>query len=324
MILTRCYIGKTSDAVRDQMMRHDPKWATFNSAYINEKVQFHLQNAFLEEPTEDGLIKLFTHISLTRDPLASKDMVPDEVWRSLPPDPEIVQLEERRAYLKGGQYRIRGQNREQEIRSLTKAIANKRAQRTRAIQREYREYYFYHRPTWDIEKEARGEDAEEYAEPTINLCIPERARLADILVNQPEGLSYDKLLDLRIQAAELMTALCLKQETVKRDYIRRRAATSIQVKEESPAPDIFPLLMQRTQCPRCIGNEGQSVEERTFKYCRPAVMYDHFDREHANELKTAKHISCNHPKCKEESLRFRNLGHFKNHVEKVHGVVLRA
>jgi len=37
-------------------MRHDPKWATFNSAYINEKVQLHLQNAFLDEPTEDSLI----------------------------------------------------------------------------------------------------------------------------------------------------------------------------------------------------------------------------------------------------------------------------
>ncbi|KAK3934127.1 hypothetical protein QBC46DRAFT_454414 [Diplogelasinospora grovesii] len=44
--------GNAPDAVRDQMMRHDPKWATFNSAYINEKVQFHLQNAVLDEPTE--------------------------------------------------------------------------------------------------------------------------------------------------------------------------------------------------------------------------------------------------------------------------------
>ncbi|KAB5566912.1 hypothetical protein GE09DRAFT_1056381 [Coniochaeta sp. 2T2.1] len=30
--------GNAPDAVRDQMMRYDPKWATFNSAYINEKV----------------------------------------------------------------------------------------------------------------------------------------------------------------------------------------------------------------------------------------------------------------------------------------------
>lgn len=75
--------------------------------------------------------------------------------------------------------------------------------------------------------EVRGESAEEYVEPTINLSIPERACLADLLVNQPEGLSYDEVLGLRIEAAELMTALCFKQETAKRDYIRRRAVTSI-------------------------------------------------------------------------------------------------
>lgn len=54
--------GRASDAVRDQMMRHDPKWATFNSAYINEKVQFHLERVVADEPTDDCLIDLFTHM----------------------------------------------------------------------------------------------------------------------------------------------------------------------------------------------------------------------------------------------------------------------
>ncbi|KAK3942585.1 hypothetical protein QBC46DRAFT_227083, partial [Diplogelasinospora grovesii] len=42
-------------------------------------------------------------------------------------------------------------------------------------------------------------------------------------------------------------------------------------------------------------------EERTFSYCRPAVMNDHFDREHV-----AKH-----------------LDHFRIHVQEVHHVTLR-
>lgn len=54
--------GNASDAVRDQMMRHDPKWATLNSVYINEKVKFHLQNKVLGEPTEDSLIGMLTHV----------------------------------------------------------------------------------------------------------------------------------------------------------------------------------------------------------------------------------------------------------------------
>lgn len=124
-----------------------------------------------------------------------------------------------RPILKGGQYRIQDKENEEEIRNLTKKIATKRAQRTKTIQREYRDYYFYNRPTWDIERNARGEDPEEYLELTIDLCIPERAQLAAILIYQPKDLSYDSLLDLRIEAAELMTKLYYKQETVKRARI---------------------------------------------------------------------------------------------------------
>lgn len=38
--------GNASDAVRNQIMQHNPKWATFNSAYIDKHVKFHLQNAY--------------------------------------------------------------------------------------------------------------------------------------------------------------------------------------------------------------------------------------------------------------------------------------
>lgn len=71
-------------------------------AYINEKVQFHLQNAFLDEPTEDSLIGLLSHIGLMRDPRASKDMVPDDVRENMPPDPEIDAPRAERARLRGG------------------------------------------------------------------------------------------------------------------------------------------------------------------------------------------------------------------------------
>ncbi|OXV05933.1 hypothetical protein Egran_06299 [Elaphomyces granulatus] len=308
--------SNASDAVRDQMMRHDPKWATFNSAYINEKVEFHLQNAFLEEPTEDGLIGMLSHIGLMRDPRASKNMVPDEVWENMPADPDIVELEAERAELKSGKHRIRGTDNEQRIRDLTKEIRTKRANRRKDIQREYRMDYFYNRPTWEIEEQAKGEE-EVYIKPTVKLCIPERAQLAKILCEQPKDLSSKKLLELRIEAADLMVALCDKRETVKRGPTRRTLA----VANKAPPGDPFPLLMDRRQCPRCIGDEGLSYEERTFKYCRPSVMYDHFDREHAQQLRTQ--ISCNHPKCKGEA-PFQHLNHFKGHVQETHGIKLRS
>ncbi|KAK4172699.1 FluG domain-containing protein [Triangularia setosa] len=291
-------VGSASDAVRDQMMRHGPKWATFNSAYINEKVGFHLQNAFLDEPTEDGLLAMLSHIGVMRDPRASKDMVPDEVWELIPPDQQVAALKAERAKLKGGQYRI-------------KLIAAKEAQRKKAIRQAYREDYFHNRPTWDIDTDGQEED--EYVKPAIDLHIPERAQLAQILCNQPKNLSSGELLELRIQAAELMVVLCGKRETMKRKRIQRRAQANIAV-EESFGPDPFPLPLDRKQCPCCIGNETLSHGERTFKYSRPAVMYDHFDRKHGQQLGG----------CRGKALEFKHLNHFKNHVETVHGVKLRA
>lgn len=273
-------------AVRDQMMRHDPKWATFNSAYINEKVKFHLQNVVLDEPTEDTLLAMLSHIGLMCDPRASKDMVPDEVWELLPPDPVIEALKEERARLKGDRYRIKGSEHERRIRELTKLIATKQQQLKTAVQRDYRKDYFYNRPTWDME--ADGEE-EEYFEPAVDLQIPERAQLTEILCNQPDNLSSAELLELRIQAAELMVILCGKRETARPGRIRRRAQAQADVtlKEESSGPDPFPLLMDRKQCPRCIGDEALSQKERTFNYCRPAVMYCHGLR-HV----TAKPVTC--------------------------------
>ena len=176
--------------------------------------------------------------------------------------------------------------------------------------------------------EADGQEEEEYVESAIDLQIPERTQLAEILCNQPDNLSPAELLELRIQVAELMVILCGKRETVRPDRIRRRAQAQVQanvtVKEESPGPDSFPLLMDKKQCPRCIGDEKLSHEERTFKYCRPAVMYDHFDRKHAQQLGGVKQLLCNHPKCRGEALEFKHLNHFKNHIERVRGVRLRA
>ncbi|KAI0398662.1 hypothetical protein F4802DRAFT_592559 [Xylaria palmicola] len=318
--------GKASDAVRDQMMRHDPKWATFNSAYINAKVKFHLQNAVIHEAQEDALIEMLTHISVTRDPRASRDIVPDEVWRDMPPDPEILELEQERERLKDGQYRIRGRDNEQEIKNLTKMISSKKAQRVKKILKEYRADYFYNRPTWDIERQMRGEDEEEYVEPAIDLQIPERAQLAEILCYQPDKISNGELLILRIQAAELWVALCGKRETARCRRIRERTQPQVLVEKMSPVPDPFPLLMQNTQCPRCIGDEMLPYETRVFPFCRPSVMNDHFDREHLENMKDNEkrnQIFCDHPKCKEEGLKLDNLDHFRAHVMSVHCVKLR-
>jgi hypothetical protein len=72
-----------------------------------------------------------------------------------------------------------------------------------------------------------------------------------------------------------------------------------------------------------IGDERLSFEERTCKYCGPAVMYDYFDREHLEEMKENEKHNLSHPKCKEEGAKVKHLDYFGADVMSCHGVSLR-
>ncbi|KAI0414731.1 FluG domain-containing protein [Xylaria grammica] len=213
---------------------------------------------------------------MTRDPRAAKNMVPDKVWHAIPEDPEIEKLERQRQMLKEGRYRINGKDAEAEIRDLSKRIGT------------------------------AGDVEEEDLNPTVSLHVAERSCLAEILWNQLADLGSDDLFYRRIQATELMTALCLKRETKKRDQRRVRMQAHTRIEEGSPRPDPSPLLMYKTQCPFALGRG-----------------LDHFDREHGKQLDGAEKLPCKYPKCKEKGLKFENLSHFKNHVATIHGIRLR-
>ncbi|KAK7219772.1 hypothetical protein V2G26_007775 [Clonostachys chloroleuca] len=182
--------------------------------------------------------------------------------------------------------------------------------------------------------QARGEEEEEYVEPVIDVVIPARARLAEILCHQPDNLNENQILQCRIETIDLMVALCDKRETVKRDRVQLRVSPEPPIKAESPgvygevapSPDPFPLLLGAAQCPDCISDERLSREERTFTYCCPTVMNDHFDDQHLAGREQAERsgekIRCEHPKCRD--LKFTHLDHFRNHVQEQHGITLRT
>jgi len=47
---------------------------------------------------------MLLYIGLIHDPYASKDIVPNEVWEIIPPDPKIEALKKERVRLKGSRY----------------------------------------------------------------------------------------------------------------------------------------------------------------------------------------------------------------------------
>lgn len=119
-------------------------------------------------------------------------------------------------------------------------------------------------------------------------------------------------------------ALCDK-ETIKRDRIRLRAQAELPIKQESPEPAPSPLLLEATQCPDCISDGKLTLEQQTFRYCRPTVRKDYFDDAHLEGRERTERRSelqvCLHRSCRGK--KFRDMNHFKNHVQSVRKVPLR-
>jgi hypothetical protein len=78
-------------AVYNQIIRHNSKTDVFSKLYLNKKVRFDVQAAFLDQSSTDRLTKAFTYISFICDLCASKD-VSEEVMKALPSDLVIVEL----------------------------------------------------------------------------------------------------------------------------------------------------------------------------------------------------------------------------------------
>ena len=312
-----------TDAVRDQVMRHNPNSAVYNGAYINERVPFDVLSAVLERPSADGILRMLTHMSLMRDPRAPVH-VPDDVLAALPPDPRIVDLEQQRAQLKARAYRIQGTEVEAEVRRLTAEIGIARTRRRNIISEEYRADYFRRRPIEDIERQNSGQQEEEYVEPVIEHQIPERTQLAELMCTHVVGITPQDIVKRRIHSAGLMLALCHRREVPRRYRLRITLPQPPLVKEESPDLEPFPLVCAKTQCPFCIGDESKSYEERLGSFCRVSKMRDHVERIHLRGFVPEEAVSCRHPVCKSQGLVLKDLQDFKNHVQTVHGISLRA
>ncbi|KAH7012294.1 FluG domain-containing protein [Microdochium trichocladiopsis] len=311
--------GQASDAVRDQAMRHDPEWATFNSAYINQHVKFDVQSAFLNEPTQDSLINLMGHMSLTRDPSAKRNMVPPEVWDSLPIDPEILALERERETLKAGHYDIHNNPKEDIIRELTTQIRQKRDKRSKDVQEQYRRYYLENKPNWDIEEQLAGADTTELEEvkPEINLHIPERQKLAEILLEDAIPTSSIARNALWTRVADLMVALCQKREMP----ISAKLPLSSSAPSETQRLPVKPPITKYV-CPRCVGDRRLPDSQRYYSYARASVMRNHFERQHLREmtvLESRSQITCVVPGCTSAGVKFETLDAYRNHAGKDHG-----
>ena len=314
-------------------MRHDPMTGVFNGAYINHRVKFNTQDAFLErDVSDDGLTRAFAHMSIRCNPGVPKH-VPKAVLNALPPDPDIADLERRHAaMLQQLRYKYKFVKRAprkeaKEYRDLGRQLTSARKSFKDEITREFKRDYIFR---FHNELMKRQLDktivTDVYVEPVVQHQLEERTQLQRTLCDFSMDLSMKDMIHRKTRAINLMVALASRQETQKP---RSSPAYEAPMKEESPRPESpplpteFPLICHRTQCIICIGNERYSHEKRTRCFPRPSHMMDHVENVHLKYRAANERINCDHPVCRSNGIVLNDVKLFKNHVATVHGIKLR-
>jgi hypothetical protein len=111
--------------------------------------------------------------------------------------------------------------------------------------------------------------------------------------------SYDSTLSKARSASSMPTSI--------NAFVRNSCKTRVS------EPRTFPFCQLEDQCPFCMSS-----------FCRPSKMMNHVKNLHLRNVSANQTIDCRHPVCKSSGLVLNNLMHFKNHVQRVHGIRLRA
>jgi hypothetical protein len=321
--------------VRDQVARHNPLSGVYNGSYINEYVQFNVQDAFLEsEVTEDGLTRAFAHMSLRCHPGAPSGVAPELLHQLLAADPEIARLEREAAELHNllrAKYtciKYAPEKERQEHKDCRQRLTNAKKNLTDLLNDACRRDYFTRVHDVMMEMQRNQTMVEEPGdEPMVQHQLEERNRLQKVLCDFSRDLSPQEIVSRKVLATNLLVALASRQEPQTR---KPGPACQDPVKKESPSPapspepfpklNQFPLTLGKTQCIFCIGNERYSYERRTRAFKRPSHMLDHVENVHLKHL--GQLIPCGHPVCKAQGVVL-GVEIFKNHVATVHKINLR-
>lgn len=330
-------LGKAPDAVVDQVMRHDPMTGCLQNAYLNHRVGFNTQDAYLEEePSDDGLTRAFTHMSIRCNPEVPNEIPKSELDR-LPADPEIVELSRR---VQRMSITIRQEYKFirlsplaviQEYQQLRRELRNVEKNFIDEMTRVYQEACRRRIHDEELERQLSGMVIDREAEPTIEHHLQERTQLQRILCDFNRNLSLQDITDRKVFSINLMVALASRRE------IRRPIPTLVDDAQDAldsagesdsssstvEKREEIRLVLEKTQCIYCIGDEQLSHQDRTRKFSRVSHMMDHVEKVHLRREPARATWVCHHPECKPLGDFLKSLDHFKNHVQRVHGVKLR-
>lgn len=336
--LAEALVHVAPDAIVDQVMRHDPMTGCLQNAYLNFRVGWNTQMAFLgEEPSDDGLTRAFTHMSIGCDAAIPKE-IPSEELEKLGTDPTIEILLERTESMSAtikcdyGFLNRAPKTVLDEYRRLQSRLKNAKKKFRDEMTRVYRDACRSRLHDEELERQLSGATLDTTIGPMIHHQLEERNQVRMILCDFNRDLSSDKVKARKVCAIDLLIALASCRE-VRRPTQKLMASTvggsgaqeTSLASQEAEKDEAIPRKLEKTQCPVCIGDEQLSYGARTRRFTRVSHMMTHVDRVHLQRKSPESPWVCYHPSCKTKGrpLPLESLNHFKNHVKTEHGVKLR-
>lgn len=336
-------LGIAPDSIVDQVMRHDPLTGCMQNAYQNLRVGFNTQDAYLErDPSADGLTRAFTHMSIRCNPEIPKE-IPKAVLNSLPQDPGVIDLatrvrqmalsmREQYGFIKSAPKATREEY-EKLRRDLKKNEKAFRIDMTKAYREAYRRRIHNEELERQVSEVALGSglNGEPKFESSLQHQLEERAQLQTLLSDFRKDLDSDYVTNRKIKAIDLMVLLASRREVRPRTISPSPLCEGI-VKERllDVEPTIenikgleIPLVLGKTQCIYCVGEDQLPYGTRMRSFNRVSHMMDHVEKVHLKHERKEGNFVCRHPQCQHLGDFLPSLDAFKNHVQKVHGVKLR-
>ncbi|KAF1810595.1 hypothetical protein P152DRAFT_475428 [Eremomyces bilateralis CBS 781.70] len=325
--------GEAIDCVAGSDMRSfvmgHARASLFERYYRNSVVQLDSVSAFLEVPSNDALIKLAGHMSLTRDPSAADSINVEH--SAVDSDPGIQETEKTCLRLRKDLIETFGKIKNgtgtelyDTYRRERSHLRSERMKVKRALEEEARRQYFRTAGTRYID-EQRRDIAHEYIESKPIFQFGERERLAALLFQNRDvrQVSEEVIYGQRIAAMDNLISLCGRHlpRPAPRRHLSLRDKSLEEIPEEDEKdfnPDLFPLVCPGTHCLFCLGNQSLGPQSRTFAFARKDALKNHVEK-HLRHQDWSKEPECPHPLC-EETLS--TDMHFKNHAARVHNIFL--
>ena len=316
-------------------------YASTFQKYMNQRVQTHVQAAFLGLPSEDALMNILSHQSRFIDPRAPSkyDDLPEKNRASLTNHPEIIRLQQMRDTLAVEARELYGSMKnatDTKIGELkAKADAALRVAKKKLKEATFtgaRNEFFATIDTVEINKQLDPSlldmKQDTYEPEQVVHCLKERRRVAELMQAPCQELPQEDDILRRVVLINALIDLGRVERVPSENLVPKESAQvtitsesqksspddsprSEQGLSPSPEPRDRPISLTNRHCLFCVFEPNYQCYFATTRKAR-----EHFEK-HLRHFKRDEFISCPDKFC---GLAFRGHRAFKNHAEKVHSI----